>query len=190
MQVQRAFGEIERTDALCLHLRRGTSGLLRVAATPSLASHLLPAAPQAMPEACPGVACDLWASHTAQIEQDLAAFEIDAGLRSARRTGDGDGDNTGSQRNGAGGTEGWTEGVMRLDDRAWFVGRPFVGLEATPLGERLAAALDQAKVGGVLSCGCRPMRWPVRWSRRGWAMPFSTPILRSDSTRGALHCCA
>ena len=79
-QVQRAFGEIERGDALASNLRRGASGLLRIAATPSLASHLLPEALQAMRSAHPEVACDLWANHTSQIEHDLAAFEIDVGI--------------------------------------------------------------------------------------------------------------
>lgn len=147
VQVQRAFGEIERIDALASNLRRGTSGLLRIAATPSLASHLLPAALQAMREACPGVACDLWASHTAQIEQDLAAFEIDAGfaIEPAERVTVTVTTLARSEMVLAA-PRAWTEGVMRLDDRAWLVGRPFVGLaEATPLGERLAAALDQAK---------------------------------------------
>lgn len=37
----------------------------------------------------------------------------------------------------------WSEGVLRLHERAWLDGRPFIALaEATPLGERLAALLE------------------------------------------------
>lgn len=147
VQVQRAFGEIERVDALASNLRRGSSGLLRIAATPSLASHLLPAALQAMRAAYPGVACDLWANHTSQIEHDLGAFEIDAGfaIEPLERV-------TLSVTTLAEGEmvlvapRAWAEGVMRLGDRAWLAERPLIGLaEATPLGERLAAALESAR---------------------------------------------
>jgi len=58
-QVQRAWDEIARIDALSANLRHGASGLLRVAATPSLATSVLPAALAAMRAAQPGVECDL-----------------------------------------------------------------------------------------------------------------------------------
>jgi len=143
VQVQRAWGEVERIDALAANLRRGTSGLLRVAATPSLASSLLPDALAAMRASHPDVECDLWASHTRQIEDHLLAFEIDAGfaidppahvalavVALAR----------GEMVLAA--PRAWAGGVLRLGDRAWLARRPFVALaEATPLGERLAERL-------------------------------------------------
>ena len=146
-QVQRAFGEIERVDALASNLRRGASGLLRIAATPSLASHLLPEALQAMRSAHPEVACDLWANHTSQIEHDLAAFEIDVGIAIEARervtlavvpvT-------QGEMVLAA--PRAWLAGVLRPGGRAWLKARPLIALaEATPLGERLSGILDQAK---------------------------------------------
>jgi len=144
-QVQRAWGEIERIEALAASLRRGSSGLLRVAATPSLATSLLPDALAALRASHPGVACDLWASHSRQIEEHLLAFEIDAGFAiepaphvaleltplvrgeivlAAPRE--------------------WVAGVLRPGERAWLAQRPYIALaEATPLGERLAGLLAE-----------------------------------------------
>lgn len=146
VQVQRAWGEVERVDALAANLRRGASGLLRVAATPSLATALLPDALAAMRARHPGVECDLWASHTQQIEDHLLAFEIDAGFAieppphaalSIAPVARGEMVLVAPRA--------WIAGVLRPADRAWLAGRPFIALaEATPLGERLAGCLDLA----------------------------------------------
>lgn len=79
-QVGRAWREIERVDALAGNLRRGTSGLLRLAVTPSLATTLLPGALTSMRESTPEVVLDLWASHTPEIEDYLLAFDVDVGV--------------------------------------------------------------------------------------------------------------
>lgn len=146
VQVQRTWSEVERIDALASNLRRGSSGLLRVAATPSLASSLLPQALQALRDVHPDAECDLWASHTGEIEAHLLAYEVDVGF-SIEPAGhvalsitpmiEGEMVLTAPRA--------WTDGVMRLADRAWLVGRPYIELaEATALGERLAAQLSQA----------------------------------------------
>lgn len=99
-----------------------------------------------MRAAHPGVECDLWASHTREIEAHLLAWEVDAGfaieppeqaaimttplcegemLLAAPRE--------------------WAADVLRPGERAWLDGRPFIALaEATPLGERLSARLAVA----------------------------------------------
>ncbi|PTD94959.1 LysR family transcriptional regulator [Pseudothauera lacus] len=146
-QVQRAWGEIERVEALAANLRRGASGLLRVAATPSLATSLLPDALAAMRDAHPQVECDLWASHTREIEAHLLSWEVDAGFAieapehvaitvSALCAGE----------MVLAAPRPWSSGVLRPGRRAWLGGRPFIALaEATPLGERLAARLAAAQ---------------------------------------------
>jgi DNA-binding transcriptional LysR family regulator len=151
-QVQRAWGEIERIDALSANLRRGASGLLRVAATPSLATSVLPAALAAMRAAHPGVECDLWASHTHEIAAHLLAYEVDVGIAieppaqvalTATPLACGEMVLVAPRA--------WVREVLRPGERGWLAGRPFVALaEATPLGERLAARLEQA--------GWRPQR--------------------------------
>lgn len=143
-QVQRAWGEIERIDALSANLRRGASGLLRVAATPSLATSVLPAALAAMRAAHPGVECDLWASHTHEIAAHLLAYEVDVGIAiepperaalAATPLARGEMVLVAPRL--------WAHDVLRLGERGWLAGRPFVALaEATPLGERLAARLE------------------------------------------------
>ncbi len=146
-QVQRAWGEIERIEALAANLRRGASGLLRVAATPSLATSLLPDALAAMRAAHPKVECDLWASHTREIEAHLLAWEVDAGfaieppeqaaLALARLC---------SGEMVLAVPRAWAAGVLRPAERGWLEGRPYIALaEATPLGERLAARLAAAE---------------------------------------------
>ena len=143
VQVQRAWGEIERIEALAANLRRGSVGLLRVAATPSLATSLLPDALAAMRASNPGVECDLWASHTRQIEEHLLAFEIDAGFAieptpqvALEITALAHGEIV------LAAPRAWAAGGLRLGERGWLAQRPFVALaEATPLGERLAGLL-------------------------------------------------
>lgn len=144
VQVQRAWGEIERIEALSRNLRRGASGLLRVAATPSLATSLLPGALGALRVSNPGVECDLWASHTHEIETHLLAFDVDVGVAIeppehpaliATTLARG-------QMVLAAPRE-WASGVLRLNEPGWLHERPFIALaEATPLGERLAAVID------------------------------------------------
>lgn len=144
-QVQRAWDEIARIDALSANLRHGASGLLRVAATPSLATSVLPAALAAMRAAQPGVECDLWASHTHEIEAHLLAFEVDVGIAieppghvalSAAAFAQGEMVLVAPRA--------WAIETPRPGARAWLAGRPFVALaEATPLGERLAVRLEQ-----------------------------------------------
>lgn len=143
VQVQRAWGEVERIDALAANLRRGASGLLRVAATPSLATALLPDALAAMRQRHPEVECDLWASHTQQIEDHLLAFEIDAGfaIEPPSHVALSISVLTRSEIVLASPRE-WLAGVLRPGERAWLENRPFIALaEATPLGERLAQRL-------------------------------------------------
>ncbi len=143
VQVQRAWGEIERIEALAANLRRGASGLLRVAATPSLATSLLPEALAALRESHPGVACDLWATHTRQIEEHLLAFDIDVGFAiepaphvALEATALARGEIV------LAAPRAWLAGVLRPGERGWLEARPFIALaEATPLGERLAARL-------------------------------------------------
>lgn len=144
-QIQRTWGEIERIDALSANLRRGSSGLLRIAATPSLATSLLPAALSHLRADHPGVECDLWASHTHEIESHLVAFEIDAGLAIE------------PPEHAAIVIETLAEGEMILcaprnwvvdpagrEAPGWLRDRPYIGLAAaTPLGERLAELLQQ-----------------------------------------------
>jgi len=79
-QVRRSWREIERVDALATSLRRGGAGFLRVAATPSLAARLLPDALARLHGEYETMQCDLWAIHTAEIEDRLGALEIDAGI--------------------------------------------------------------------------------------------------------------
>lgn len=146
-QVQRAWGEIERIEALAANLRRGASGLLRVAATPSLATALLPEALAAMRTAYPGVVCDLWASHTREIEAHLLAWEVDAGFAieppeqaAVALTPLCQGEMV------LAAPREWAAGVLHLGERAWLAGRPFIALaEATSLGERLSARLSAAE---------------------------------------------
>lgn len=145
-QVKRAWGEIERVEAMAANLRRGASGLLRVAATPSLATHLLPVALQSLRSAHPDVVYDLWAVHTRQIEDALVAYEVDAGLAI-----DPVAQVTVSLSPVAAGEvvlvapRPWSEGVLRLGQRDWLDGRPYVALaEETPLGQRLAQAMEAA----------------------------------------------
>lgn len=80
VQIRHAWGELERVDALAVNLRRGASGLLRVAATPSLATSLLPDALVELRAGQSEIECDLWASHTREIVEHLIAFEVDAGF--------------------------------------------------------------------------------------------------------------
>lgn len=146
-QVQRAWGEIERIEALAANLRRGASGLLRVAATPSLATALLPDALAAMRAAHPGVECDLWASHTREIEAHLLAWEVDAGfaIEPPEQAVVALTPLCGGEMVLAAPRE-WAAGVLRPGERAWLAGRPFIALaEATPLGERLSARLSAAE---------------------------------------------
>ena len=79
-QVRRGWSEIERVDAVAEHLRRGGAGFLRVAATPSLAARVMPDALARLHAAHPAMQCDLWAIHTAEIEDRLGTHEIDAGI--------------------------------------------------------------------------------------------------------------
>ncbi len=148
VQVQRAWGEIERVEALSHNLRRGTSGLLRVAATPSLATALLPGALTALRSTNPDVQCDLWASHASEIETHLLSFEIDAGIAieppehpslvlSPLARG----------RMVLAAPREWAGTAVRPADRGWLRDRPFIALaETTPLGERLAAVADVARL--------------------------------------------
>ncbi|MBT0963265.1 LysR family transcriptional regulator [Denitromonas iodatirespirans] len=145
-QVKRAWGEIERVDAMAANLRRGASGLLRVAATPSLATHLLPVALHALRAAHPDVVYDLWAVHTRQIEDALLAYEVDAGLAI-----DPVAQVTVSLSPVAAGEvvlvapRPWCDGVLRVDERGWLDGRPYIALASdTPLGQRLAQAMEAA----------------------------------------------
>ncbi|MFN3986651.1 MAG: LysR family transcriptional regulator [Rhodocyclaceae bacterium] len=152
VQVQRAWTEVERIDALAANLRRGRSGLLRIAATPSLATSLLPDALAALRAVTPEVECDLWASHTAEIEAHLLAYEIDAGLAIEPP------EHVGLRQVEL--VQGeivlvaprvWTSGVLRPQQRGWLDGRPFISLaEDTALGERLGALLSDG--------GWRPVR--------------------------------
>lgn len=144
-QVQRAWSEIERVDALSANLRHGASGLLRVAATPSLAGSVLPAALAAMRAAHPAVECDLWASHTHEIQAHLLAYEIEVGIAieapahvALARTAFAQGEMVlATPRT-------WLVDAVRPGHRTWLAGRPFIALaEHTPLGERLAMRLDQ-----------------------------------------------
>ncbi|MBI1907107.1 MAG: LysR family transcriptional regulator [Rhodocyclales bacterium] len=140
-QVQRAWQEIERIEALSGNLRRGATGLLRIAATPSLATSVLPGALAALRASSPGVECDLWASHTREIESHLLAFEVDAGLAieppqhpalTCTTVAEGEMVLCAPRE--------WSNGVLRLDDAGWLAGRPYIALaEATPLGLRLSA---------------------------------------------------
>ena len=140
-QVQRAWQEIERIEALSGNLRRGATGLLRIAVTPSLATSLLPGALAALRVTNPGVECDLWASHTREIESYLLAFEVDAGLAieppehaalTSTMLAEGEMVLCVPRE--------WASGVLRLEDAGWLSGRPFIALaQATPLGLRLAA---------------------------------------------------
>lgn len=142
-QVQRAWGEIERVDALAGNLRRGGGGLLRIAATPSLASALLPDALAALRRTHPDVECELWASHTREIEAHLLAYDVDAGfsIEPAEHVA------LSIEALTAGemvlvAPRPWAQDVLRLDEHGWLAGRPYIGLDATtPLGERLAARL-------------------------------------------------
>ncbi len=142
-QVKRAYGEIERVDALAANLRRGASGLLRVAATPSLATHVLPGALQRLRATHPEVVYDVWAVHTRQIEEGLMAFEIDAGLAidpvaqvTTQLSPIADGEIV------LVAPREWSSGVLRLAERDWLDGRPFIALaEDTPLGLSLAQAM-------------------------------------------------
>lgn len=148
VQVGRAWGEIERIEALSRNLRRGSSGLLRVAATPSLATSLLPGALVALRESTPGVECDLWASHTREIETHLLAFEVDLGvaIEPPEQAGIISTPLARGQMLLAAPRE-WSGGVLRLNELGWLRERPFIALsEATPLGERLAAVVDGAGV--------------------------------------------
>ncbi|HRQ47172.1 MAG TPA: LysR substrate-binding domain-containing protein [Rhodocyclaceae bacterium] len=149
-QVERAWGEIERIEALSRNLRRGASGLLRVAATPSLATSLLPGALVALRASNPGVECDLWASHTREIETHLLAFEVDLGvaIEPPEQPGLLATPLARGQMLLAAPRE-WGSGVLRLNEFGWLCDRPFIALaEATPLGERLAAVVDGARVAG------------------------------------------
>lgn len=140
-QVRRAWEEIERIEALSGNLRRGVTGLLRVAATPSLATSVLPGALAALRASSPDVECDLWASHTREIESSLLAFEVDSGLAieppehpALECTTLAEGEMVLCA------PRDWSSGVLRLEDKGWLAGRPFIALaEATPLGLRLAA---------------------------------------------------
>jgi DNA-binding transcriptional LysR family regulator len=142
-QIRHAWGELERVDALAVNLRRGASGLLRVAATPSLATSLLPDALVELRAGQSEIECDLWASHTREIVEHLIAFEVDAGFAIEPQphvaltvTPLAQGELV------LAAPRAWSEGVLRLHERAWLNGRPFIALaEATPLGERLAALL-------------------------------------------------
>ena len=145
-QVKRAWGEIERIEALADNLRRGASGLLRLAATPSLATHLLPGALARLRAEHPAVVYDLWALHTRQIEDALVAYEVDAGLAI-----DPVAQVTMSLAPVAEGEivlvapRAWASGVLRLGERDWLDSRPYIALaEETPLGLRLAQAMSAA----------------------------------------------
>lgn len=144
-QVKRAFAEIERVDALAANLRRGASGLLRIAATPSLAARMLPDALAAMRAAHPEVQCDLWAIHTRDIEDHLRAREIDCGIAIDP-----------PERVAIASVVLAESELMLVAPRAWhpagavptrrdLIDRPFITLsEATPLGDALGSLLEAA----------------------------------------------
>jgi DNA-binding transcriptional LysR family regulator len=146
VQVKRAYAEIERIDTLAANLRRGTSGLLRVAATPSLASQLLPDTLCAMSADHPDVQCDLWAIHTREIEEHLLAREIDAGIALEPPA------HVAISASVLCESEimlalprAWLECQRAGDGFLWLQARPCVTLsDATPLGEALSALLDTA----------------------------------------------
>nr|WP_249116074.1 LysR substrate-binding domain-containing protein [Azoarcus sp. L1K30] len=146
VQVKRAYAEIERIDTLAANLRRGASGLLRVAATPSLASQLLPDTLCALGAKHPDVQCDLWAIHTRDIEEHLLALEIDAGIALEPPA------HVAISASVLCESEvmlavpcAWLEGRRVVDDFGWLQSRPCVTLsDATPLGEALATLLDAA----------------------------------------------
>lgn len=154
-QVQRAWLEIERIEALSGNLRQGATGLLRIAATPSLATSVLPGALAALRASSPGVECDLWASHTHEIENYLLAFEVDAGLAIEPPIHPALACNTVAEGEMVlCAPREWSSGVLRLDDERWLAERPFIALaEATPLGLRLSAMheLGAASARRVLS---------------------------------------
>lgn len=146
VQVKRAYAEIERIDTLAANLRRGASGLLRVAATPSLASQLLPDTLCALSAHHPDVQCDLWAIHTREIEEHLLALEIDAGIAleppahvaiSASVLCESEIMLAVPQS--------WLARQRAADGFLWLQSQPCVTLsDATPLGEALSALLDAA----------------------------------------------
>ncbi|MCB1910066.1 MAG: LysR family transcriptional regulator [Rhodocyclaceae bacterium] len=143
-QVRRSWTEIERIDALVGSLRQGGASGLRIAATPTLAASLLPQAVAALQRQYPAMQCDLWAIHTAEIEQRLATQEIDAGIALEP-------------------PERVTVAVSQLADteillavpQAWsmtvtpsrrlLADRPYIALaESTPLGDALTGLLERA----------------------------------------------
>lgn len=146
-QVERAWDEVERIASLAENLRRGHDGQLRIALTPSLATSLLPDILSRLQATGVGSTCELWASHSAEIEAHLVAFTVDVGLaieppaHVALRIA--------TIAEGAmvlALPRAWLAEVVHVELPEWLVGRPYIGLaERTPLGERLAR-LEQ--VGG------------------------------------------
>ncbi len=188
-QVRRSWSEIERVGALAASLRRGGAGFLRVAATPSLAATLLPDALARLHTEHPAMQCDLWAIHTAEIEDRLGALEIDAGIALEPPA-----------RVEISVTElAASEIVLAtpLDwrhaghpDRRRLADRPCITLaESTPLGDALSSVLEAADWHGVSSLRVQTYLMAGSLVERGIGYAFMDSFTASglDPARVALY---
>ena len=79
-EANRVYGGIERLRKVASHLRHQGAGLLRVAATPSLAQSVLAGAVQRFGERHPDAGCRILTHHSTDILQGLLAHEFDLGF--------------------------------------------------------------------------------------------------------------
>ncbi len=79
-EVGRVYADIERLRKIAAHLRHHGAGLLRVAATPSLAQSVLTRAVHRFGQKHPDASCRILTHHSADILQGLLAHEIDVGF--------------------------------------------------------------------------------------------------------------
>lgn len=79
-EVDRVFAGIESMRKVAEHVRSHGSGLLRVAATPSLAHSILTRAMQLFGQRHPNVSCQILTHHTDEIIRGLLSYEIDVGF--------------------------------------------------------------------------------------------------------------
>lgn len=81
--VERIFSDLERLRTTSRNLRLQSIGHLRIAATPSLAQSLLPAAIERMRRAHPGVVFELVTHHTTEMITAILTSSVDLGIVSA-----------------------------------------------------------------------------------------------------------
>lgn len=79
-EANRVYGGIERLRKVAGHLRHHGAGLLRVAATPSLAQSVLTGAAQRFGQRHPDAGCRILSHHSNDILQGLLAHDFDLGF--------------------------------------------------------------------------------------------------------------